>query len=373
MRNVLWTRILLAKQVLVLLLVCALATNSGCVTTLGYLPDDIKPEDPTRPTYKEVVKWGTDLKDGYGSRASGNRSAIYGGAIIAAAAVSAMTGLATFNTGGSTILGIGLGTGFLASAAAIYSNDLKAKLYDNASSYMDKLLIRSQVRLWQRQSSGLLIVDQILKDAQVAQKDADQKSTAAKTVFDSQTEAAKTAHAKADAEVDDAKKKALNEAAQSIDKLVATAKADLNTVQVAAHLAEARVTQAQKLGNMVYDYLNAKDELEKLQKKNPNDEKIPEKKKAIEATGLALKDLMDPEADEAQCLRGEIRTAIDKVTAHLEDLTPQGLVNRFNAATSFDPKAKNNAVPVALTGLDFSDLKDLETSACPILEPIYAK
>ena len=320
------------RMVIVVCFLFAGLTNSGCVTTLGYLPDDIKPADQTKPTYKEVVQWGTDLKDGYGSRATANRNAIYGGAIIAAAAVSAMTGLAAFSTtNGSTILGIGIGTGFLASTAAIYSNDLKAKLYDNASSYMDRLLIRSQARLKQRQSTDFWISQTVL-DAQSAKTEVDQKSTAAQTVLDSQTDAAKTAHAKADAETDEAKKKALNEAAQSIDKLVATAKTDLNTAKADASLAGDRLERAKKLDGWV--------------KANPK--------------------LLDAEPDEAQCLRGEIRAAIDKVMAHLEELTPQKLVDRFNAASSFAKSKSDPSPAVAMTGLDFSDLKDLEKSACPI-------
>lgn len=61
------------------LIMCAWATTSGCVTTLGYVPEHLKPEN-TRdyvPTYAEVKKWAFDVADGYGSRAILNRYAIY--------------------------------------------------------------------------------------------------------------------------------------------------------------------------------------------------------------------------------------------------------------------------------------------------------
>ena len=378
MRDIVLGRFRWCRPAIVTLLLCSLVTSSGCMTTLGYLPDDIKPADLTHPTYQEVVKWGTDLKDGYGSRASANRNTIYGGALVAAAAVSAMTGLAAFNTGGSTILGIGLGTGFLASAAAIYSNDLRAQLYDRASSYMDRLLIRSQTRLRERQSFGLWI-NQTLTDANNAKADAGKKVVDAAQVLQAKTAAEAAAHASADAapssnptEVE--AKKALNETAQALDQLVTTAKADLSTAQAAALLANDRVNQAQRLVPLVYSWQKTEDELNTLKMAKPPDEKkIAEKEAELRITDSTIKKLIDPETNEAQCLRGEIRAAIDKVTAHLEDLTPKNLADQLNKASTFDPKTKGTTTTVTVTVPNLNDLQDLERSACPILEPIYAK
>lgn len=54
---------------------------AACVTTLGYVPGHLKPKGKATyiPTYGEVKEWAFDMVDGYDSRATMNRYAIYGG------------------------------------------------------------------------------------------------------------------------------------------------------------------------------------------------------------------------------------------------------------------------------------------------------
>jgi hypothetical protein len=85
------------------------------------------------PSYDEIRYWAYDVEDAYDSRATANRYALYAAALLGAAAIGAIAGLSTFDSASPALIGIPIGTGFLASAAAIYSNDQKAVLYRRGS------------------------------------------------------------------------------------------------------------------------------------------------------------------------------------------------------------------------------------------------
>ncbi len=132
--------------------IAAAITTTGCATTLGYVPENIKPrqihnKDTLSPTYGEVKKWAYDVQDGYDSRATINRHAIYFGAALAAAAVGTLAGLAIFDSGSPAIAGIPIGTGFLAGVAAIYNSDQKADMYSRASNAMKAIINASDQRV----------------------------------------------------------------------------------------------------------------------------------------------------------------------------------------------------------------------------------
>jgi len=103
--------------------------------------------DTLIPSYKEVKRWAYDVHDGLDSRATANRNALYLGAVLAAAAVATLAGLAVFDKGSPAIPGIPIGAGFLSGAAAIYNNDQKADMYDRASKYVKKLIDMSDTRI----------------------------------------------------------------------------------------------------------------------------------------------------------------------------------------------------------------------------------
>ena len=132
------------------LLVGLALLTSGCVTTLGYVPEAVKPEEDKetlRASYKEVRKWASDVADGYDSRNTMNRHAIYAGATLAAASVSAIAGLAAFGSNSSALIGIPIGTGFLGALAAIYQSDEKAAIYREGAQYVKDLIVLSEERL----------------------------------------------------------------------------------------------------------------------------------------------------------------------------------------------------------------------------------
>jgi hypothetical protein len=130
---------------------------SGCSTHLGYVPDDVYagcfwPSNncadslngtPYGTSYSEVKNWSLQVADGYNSRAVFNRQAIYGGALIAAGATSALVGLSAFNTAGHVITALPIGATFLGGAMAIYNNEQKAVIYGSASQTIRDVLIQS--------------------------------------------------------------------------------------------------------------------------------------------------------------------------------------------------------------------------------------
>ena len=133
--------------------VCALCTSgiallaSACSTTLGYVPEMVEPDGSTvPPTYGEVRKWADEVADGYDSRNTLNRYAIYGGALTAAAGVGAMAGLAAFAPGSSALIGIPIGTTFLSGTMAIYNSEPKAIIYDYGSRAVKDLVALNDCR-----------------------------------------------------------------------------------------------------------------------------------------------------------------------------------------------------------------------------------
>lgn len=127
----------------------------GCSTHLGYVPHDVYAPSfwpdvnvaDKSPSYQDVKNWAFNVADGYDSRATANRQALYFGALTAAAGASALTGLAAFAPGSSAIIGIPIGTTFLSGAMAIYNNEQKAVIYGYASQTIRDLLIQSDCRI----------------------------------------------------------------------------------------------------------------------------------------------------------------------------------------------------------------------------------
>jgi hypothetical protein len=141
-----------------ILVLMALFVLSGCSTRLGYVPYDVyagcfwprkcagNTADSKPPTYSDVKNWALQVADGYDTRSTFNRRAIYGGALIAAASTSALVGLAAFNTGGGVITALPIGATFLGGTMAIYNNEQKAVIYGCASQTIRNVLIQSDYK-----------------------------------------------------------------------------------------------------------------------------------------------------------------------------------------------------------------------------------
>jgi hypothetical protein len=90
-----------------------------------------------------VENWALKVADGYDTRAIFNRQAVYGGALIAGAATSALVGLSAFNTADDVITALPIGATFLGGTMAIYNNEQKAVIYGSASQTIRDVLIQS--------------------------------------------------------------------------------------------------------------------------------------------------------------------------------------------------------------------------------------
>jgi hypothetical protein len=155
---------------------------SGCVTHLGYVPYDVyagcfwprKCAEPTTvgtttsgilspPSYSDVKNWALQVADGYDTRAVFNRQAIYGGALISAAATSAVVRLSAFNTAGNVITALPIGATFLGGTMAIYNNEQKAVIYGSASQTIRDVLIQSDYNQargdWKEDSQAPICLD----------------------------------------------------------------------------------------------------------------------------------------------------------------------------------------------------------------------
>jgi hypothetical protein len=159
------------RRLILFVIIASITVTPGC-STLGYIPEDVKPsgKTTTAPTYREVKKWAYDVADGYDTRATLNRYAIYGGALIGAAAAGAITGLAAFDSDSSALVGIPIGATFLGSVAAIYSNEEKARIYQLGAEYIKDLITLSDQRFYQCRFSASIISQEAQKAIDDAQK-----------------------------------------------------------------------------------------------------------------------------------------------------------------------------------------------------------
>src|SRR5690242_8589600 len=80
--------------VLILALPGCCARLGGFCTTFGYLSRQVPARLEEPPRYPDVRTWALRVANGYDSRHTLNRYMLYGGALTAAAAAGALTGLA---------------------------------------------------------------------------------------------------------------------------------------------------------------------------------------------------------------------------------------------------------------------------------------
>ncbi len=135
-------------RTLVVLLLAAVG-QAGCVTTFGYVPEGVKTKNMSAgagegPTYAEVVIWAEDVADGYDSRSTMNRNALFSGAFLGVAGASTLSALALFSSGNPAIAGLPIGTAFVAGIMGFYNNSVRADLYDQASKYVRRLIVMSR-------------------------------------------------------------------------------------------------------------------------------------------------------------------------------------------------------------------------------------
>lgn len=129
-------------------LLLVLVLLSGCV---GYLPANVKPKDLSDqvtliPTYRETKLYAYAVAEGYDERATANRHAIHGGAVVTALSVAGLAATALYGGPAWMLTAIPLAGGTLASVGAVYQNDQKADLYRRASGYVRALITESDLQ-----------------------------------------------------------------------------------------------------------------------------------------------------------------------------------------------------------------------------------
>lgn len=130
----------------------ALAVSvSGCkpywLSFAGYFPESVSADHSRPACYGEVRAWAVTVADGYDSRHTLNRYALYGGGITAGAGAGAMAGLAAFSAGHPALIGIPIGATFLATMLGLYQNDKKSLIYDAGSRAIEELIVASDCRM----------------------------------------------------------------------------------------------------------------------------------------------------------------------------------------------------------------------------------
>lgn len=295
---------------------------SGCAATkLGYIPEDVKSSNNTTPTYTEVKEWAYEAADGYDSRATINRYAIYGGALIGAAAAGAIAGLAAFDSGSSALIGIPIGAAFLGSVAAVYSNEVKARIYRLGAQYIKDLITLSDKRLYQCQASASTIP----QDAQQTVDDAQQRLGDAREHEKLLQKRAKKAHEDVD------EKSALGD--KDLEATIAT-DIDKRKSKAAAAMAEAEVDL-------------------RLAEQDKED--------ARQCSTLTPEQLLKKEA---LCLRQDVNDVMRNVEAYKAELDPEDIVKRLKDVRA--PSATPAAGSTTGTGAAASSDKADTTTASPV-------
>jgi hypothetical protein len=354
------------------LVLCVGATNSGCMTTLGYVPEHLKPSDKTTftPTYSEVKKWAYDVADGYDSRATMNRQAIYVGALLAAAAVGAIAGLAAFDTGHSWIVGIPIGTAFAGSVLAIYSSEEKGHIYRLASEYVKDLVTKSDRRLVRRRLATQAPAT-ALTEAQQAVPAAQQRRQQAEQELHTQKQQANAAHTAADNAAAGPQKDALTKSAQALDQEVAKATQALADADVVFQAAQERVDKATKRNKAWNELVIAEAALATANAAiPPNPGTVSSAQARVTAADAVWADFTRSEEHEAFCLRDDINSVMRRVEEHKALLDPKNVAARLQAikapqtSTQSTTSAASGATTPQVSPENLSDLQPPAKSAC---------
>jgi hypothetical protein len=352
-----------AVSLLAIVLGTSLA-SSGCVTTLGYVPEYIKPKaDPVtlKPTYAEVKKWSLDVLDGYDSRATMNRQALYFGALLAAAGVAAMAGLAAFDSGGSAIVGIPIGTGFLAGTAAIYNSEEKAEIYGRAGRYIKGLIVLSEQRINRHARDVAMKTTSELEAAQQALLAARRRYADAEAQLGSQKRLAGDVRARAEIaraapDVPDPERNAAEKSAQALERLVAAAEAAVGAAGGALAATEDRFTSVALRQRAMYTLVLATDGMQAASASGELAPALP----AMEAERKELDKLFYD--GEAVCLQRDVNEVMNKVADHIAVLDPKNLAARLRAVGPSPAGAGGAAA--AVPPADLSDLALPAKSVC---------
>lgn len=311
---------------------------SGCMTTLGYVPEYPKPEQQwwgggpnfsETPKLGEVKEWAMDVVDGYDSRATMNRQADYVGALIAGAGAASLVGLAAFGGDRAWITGIPIGMAFLAGVAGIYSNEAKAQLYGAAANYLQRMVNNSERRLaWLGRKSTSAKREDAKSELDKNEADADSASKRVKAYIDEYKlrqadEALKSTTAEDEEKKDDAVADAKRQVAS---RAAADAKRQLDALAVESEMAKQRVDGLARLEDLT----------KRLDLPTQNDDQSKNNGKVKEGS--------PSQKFEALCLRDDVMDVMERVDRLINILMPSGVTDRLKGVGNTIGKTSGDRV-----------------------------
>ena len=303
-----------------------LAELTGCAT-VGFIPDNVAHNENNNyePSLNDARVWAYKVADGYDSRASMNRYASYAGGTIATLALGALTGLATFSTGHSWILGLPIFGATTGGLISLYQNEDKARIYRLGNEYIKDLLTISNKRVLKSADEILKRANKGLTDAQQTQTNIKQLSQTAANDLNSAVSAATTAKASADA-----------------------APSNAALAQAAAKAALDRDARQKTVDGYRLDLALAKNDVEAA---------IARQKNAVQRATLSDE---YQNKFEATCLIDDVNSVMRKIDEHIALLDPQ---NAAKLLQSLSSKSATISIQDPLK-LDFSDLSPPVKSGC---------
>ena len=349
------TRKILQSRITTILVVLFFTVgSSGCVTTLGYVPEQLKlrnmkDQKSFTPEYSEVKTWAYDVVDGYDSRATANRYALYGGALLAAVAVGAVAGLTAFDASSSVVKGFAIGGPVLGSIFAIYSSEEKARLYRLASSSIKELITLSDKRLLRcRRSSSRSVQEADTMEKQAA-GNLDQAAVnlnAAKQKEKILGEEMQKARENVDSALP-SDKAGMQEVASAIDQKLREVRESVLVAEAELHGAEEDLKDAKRCSQA-----QARNE-GKEPNQGSNDDPL--------------------QNEEALCLRTDVDGIMAKVEGHIAQLDPRNVTEQLESVTA-DATKLNNAggndkktdTPIKAPTDDLSDISPPVKSSCGV-------
>lgn len=352
------------------LLLLAWGNASGCITTLGYVPEFPKTEDKKsyKPTYTEVRKWAYDVMDGYDSRATMNRQALYGGALLAAASLSALTGLLAFDSTSSALKAIPIGAAFLGGAAGIYSNEEKALIFGRASSYAKTLINFSDNRLKESDAPPLSTATVVEAVALATEKETSAlaKASNAQAILAKFKTAQQEAQAKVDAASDAAERTAAQKSFEDATKRIADQEQELRRAQAASRAATARKQYAARRAVILGDLIDAQTTLNQIKIGKRSGDRMAQDM-IVKSARQAWKEITNDEDAEAFCLRRDISALMDHVRTHIELLDPKNVAAQLKGVKtqpSSSTTSESEQGGSTVTPGDYSDLDPPKSSEC---------
>jgi hypothetical protein len=286
------------------------------------------------------------VADGYDTRVTMNRYALYGGIFLGAAAVGSITALAAFNTGSDALIAIPIGTTFVSTMFGAYQSEDKARIYELGTKYIKDLIELSESRLQMRKLAAAN-PEKSAQDARdvaiKAQKSLQDKTQTLQTI----TNDIKTAREAAASSTDENAKKAASDRASALERSLPSLQTEAQAAKDAADLANRRLY-----------------ELESLKTAWQNRTQSPQ--------GWDV--LSQHDQWEAICLTQDMNDLMRRVSEHLALLDPKNVAEYLKSVQSkaSPSSSTSSSTPTMGSTISLGDLSDLKPPVKSICDGVYS-